>query len=84
MLTSVLNAVFGQDTMAPIRNAPHELYMARSLRRARIYFRVIITVIFPISKMETLLETTSYSAPVRQVWMSFVAVIKYDIRLSTA
>jgi hypothetical protein len=34
-LTSVLDAVFRQNTMAPIADAPNNLYTARSMRTAR-------------------------------------------------
>ena len=35
-LTSVLNAVFCQHSMAPIADTPDNLYMARSMRAPRV------------------------------------------------
>ena len=55
-LTSVLNAMFRQNTMAPVADTSNDLYTARSIRgsRVKLVIGLICTFSTHVSTMETL------------------------------
>ena len=80
-LTSILDAVFCQDTVAPIADTSDGLHAATSVRRRLVRKRILLFLGEPVAicTMEPLFEASADLMPVLTVRMAYDSLVRRDL-----